>query len=311
MPLILDPKELESLIEKNRAMAKDGQAASYIPELATADTNTLGLSIAPLNGQTVTIGDCGKPFTMQSISKVISLMFVLMESGFEAVFSKVGMEPSGEPFNSISKLEATEDKRPLNPMINAGAIAVASMIQGKNVNDRFNKVVAFIHKITSNKDIDLNERVYQSEIATGDRNRSLAFFMKSLGVIETDVTDALDLYFRLCSIDVKCADLAHIGAFLANNGVIPGTHERLVDAKIVKAVNTIMFTAGMYNESGESAMRTGLPAKSGVSGGILAVVPGIAGIGIIGPAINKKGNSIAGLHLLADLSKRYGWHLFK
>jgi len=305
----MDQAILEKLIEKNRELAQYGQVASYIPELADADPNRLGITLAPIDGAPISVGDCDFHFTLQSISKVVSLMIVLKELGFSKVFSKVGMEPSGEPFNSIAKLETMDNHKPLNPMINSGAIAIASMIQGENAVDRFKRVLDFIREITGNNNINLNEKVYESEAATGDRNRALAFFMKSTGVIETDVHEALDLYFRLCSINVTCHDLAMIGAFIANDGIIPGTNKALIDKEIIKAVNSIMFTAGMYNESGECAMRTGLPAKSGVSGGILAVVPGKMGIGIIGPAINKKGNSVAGLGLLSDVSVNYNLHL--
>ncbi|MGV3466297.1 MAG: glutaminase A [Heyndrickxia sp.] len=307
--MIIDRNELEKLIQKNRPLARYGEVASYIPELACAKPDTLGITLVTVDGDSMTAGDCGHQFTLQSISKVISLMYVLQDLGFERVFSKVGMEPSGEPFNSIGKLETVDNHKPLNPMINSGAIAVASMIRGGNPLERFQKVLDFIHRMTGNPDICLNKKVYASEAATGDRNRALAYFMKSTGIIETDVDEALDLYFRLCSINVTCHDLAKMGAFIANDGIITGETTVLIDKKIIKAVNSIMFTAGMYNESGECAMRTGLPAKSGVSGGILAVVPGKMGIGIISPAINQKGNSVAGLGLLAGVSNRLNLHL--
>lgn len=305
----IDQSTLEELVEKNRYLSCHGNVASYIPELAKANPDILGITIATIDGKTLSVGDFETPFTLQSISKVVSLMIVLKELGFSKVFSKVGMEPSGEPFNSISKLESMDNHLPLNPMINSGAIAVAAMIPGATVTDRFEKVLSFIREITGNQSISLDEKVYHSEATTGDRNRSLAYFMKSTGVIETDVNEALDLYFRLCSINISCKDLAMMGAFIANNGKVPGSTTPLVWEEIIKTVNTIMFTAGMYNESGENAMRTGLPAKSGVSGGILSVVPGKLGIGIIGPAINKKGNSVAGLSLLSDVSHTYGLHL--
>jgi glutaminase len=305
----IDRKVLEDFVEKNRYLSCHGKVASYIPELACANPDILGMTIATIDGHLISVGDCGTPFTLQSISKVVSLMIVLKNQGFTKVFTKVGMEPSGEPFNSISKLETMKNHRPLNPMINSGAIAIASMIEGKDVAERFEKVLTFIRKVTKNPNISLNEKVYHSEMATGDRNRSLAYFMKSTGVIKKDVDEALDLYFRLCSINVTCHDLAMLGVFIANNGTIPGSDAPLVSEDIIKTVNTIMFTAGMYNESGETAMRVGLPAKSGVSGGILAVVPGKMGIGIIGPAINKIGNSVAGLGLLSDISHHYGLHL--
>ncbi|GGH77325.1 glutaminase [Pullulanibacillus pueri] len=302
-------QELHQMVEENRRVAHYGEVASYIPELQHADPERLGITVVPLNGKPITAGDCHLDFSLQSISKVISLMVALSDNGFERVFSKVGMEPSGEPFNSISKLETVENHIPLNPMINSGAIAVASLIKGESVDLKFEKVLEFIKKIAKNQGITINDKVYRSEMETGDRNRAVAYFMKSTGIIEGNVDEALDLYFRLCSISVTCHDLAQMAAFLANDGIVPGTHDQLIDVEIIKAVNTIMFTAGMYNESGESAMRTGIPAKSGVSGGILAVAPGKMGIGIIGPAINKKGNSIAGLRLLSNFSRRFGLHL--
>ncbi|GGE39608.1 glutaminase [Pullulanibacillus camelliae] len=301
--------DLERLVEDKRWLAQQGELASYIPELKRADPLRLGVSITTLDGKTLSVGHCQDAFSLQSISKVLSLIMALMDNGFDNVFSKVGMEPSGEPFNSISKLETMENHIPLNPMINSGAIAVSALIKGDSVAHRFERVLNFIQKIADDSTITLNEKVYFSEKATGDRNRSLAYFMKSTGVIETDVDEALDLYFRLCSINVTCCHLSRIGAFLANKGVIPGQRQPLVSEDIIRVANTIMFTAGMYNESGESAIRTGIPAKSGVSGGILAVAPGRMGIGIIGPAINKKGNSIAGLSLLSAISKSYDLHL--
>jgi len=309
--MIITTDQLQQLVEKNRKLSTQGKVASYIPELANANPELLGISISSINGEMITAGDCGQLFTLQSISKVISLIVAIIDHGFTKVFSKVGMEPSGEPFNSIAKLERTKNNKPLNPMINAGAIAVSSLIKGKNTEERFLRVLTLIREMTGNPKITLNEKVYRSEAATGDRNRALAYFMKSTGVIETDVQEALDLYFRLCSINVTCQDLAMIGGVLANNGKLPGSDKLLIDKEIVKVVLSIMLTAGMYNESGESVMRTGLPAKSGVSGGILSVVPGKMGIGIIGPAINKKGNSVAGLALLTDLSETYHLHLLQ
>jgi glutaminase len=220
------------------------------------------------------------------------------------------MEPSGDPFNSIVKLETLKHHKPLNPMINAGAIAVASLIKGTDVNHRFNRVCQLLHQITGHDKIGLNREVYQSERSTGDRNRSLAYFMKSTGVIESDVEEALDLYFQLCSIDVTCSDLAKIGLFLANGGYLTNEETALVDSGIVKILLTIMMTSGMYNASGEFAIRVGIPAKSGVSGGIMGVVPGQMGIGVFGPAIDDKGNSVAGTRILEDMSEKYNLHIF-
>lgn len=302
--------ELEEILEANRNYIKGGKLANYIPELANANPNTLGITIAYSNGEIISVGNCEEMFTIQSISKIISLIMALQDHGPEKVFSIVGMESSGEPFNSVSELETKESHKPLNPLINAGAIAVASMIKGQNVNERFSKVCQFLYRITGNENITLNRRVYESERETGDRNRSLAYFMKSTGVIKSDVEEALDLYFRLCSISVTCSDLAKIGLFLAMGGIGQGSQLKKVSPEIVQIVLSIMLTAGMYNQSGECMMKIGVPAKSGVSGGILAVAPNQMGIGIIGPSINDKGNSIAGLKILEDISRRYKLHLF-
>jgi glutaminase len=233
-----------------------------------------------------------------------------MDHGPGKVFSKVGMEPSGDPFNSIVKLETLEHHKPLNPMINGGAIAVASLIVGDDVKERFQRVCHLLYRITGNDKITLNQKVYQSERRTEDRNRSLAYFMISTGVIESDVEEALDLYFQLCSIDVTCSDLAKISLFLANGGYLPNEDNPLIEPGIVKILLTIMMTSGIYNASGEFTIRVGFPAKSGVSGGIMGVVPGQMGIGVFGPAIDDKSNSVAGTRIMKDLSNRYNLHIF-
>jgi glutaminase len=300
---------LQRILDENRKYTGLGKVADYIPELSKSDPSTLGMTIATSDGTVCSLGDCDTTFTLQSISKVFSLMVALMDHGPENVFSKVGMEPSGDPFNSIVKLETLEHHKPLNPMINAGAIAVASLISGSTVKARFNRVCQILQQITGNVEISLNHQVYRSEKATGHRNRSLAYFMKSTGVIENDVEEALDLYFQLCSIHVTCSDLAKIGLFLANWGRPAGEEHPLVDADIIRILLSIMMTSGMYNASGEFLIRTGIPAKSGVSGGIMAVVPNRLGVGIIGPAIDDKGNSVAGIRMLEQLSREYPLHL--
>jgi glutaminase len=294
---------LEEVIKKCRPYSSQGKVADYIPELKKANPQALGITIATCEGEIVSVGDCDTFFTLQSISKVISLILALEDCGEEVVFQKVGMEPTGDPFNSIIHLETLHDNKPFNPMINAGAIAVASLIKGKNVEERFQRILSLLQKMTSNPKLTLNEQVYESEKKTGDRNRSLAYFMKSTGTIETDVEEALDLYFRFNSINIQCSDLAKIGCFFANQGRLSNNKEELVSATHVRIVKTIMFTSGMYNASGEFAIHVGFPAKSGVSGGILASVPGKMGIGVIGPAINEKGNSVAGVQVLRSLSE--------
>lgn len=303
-------EDIQQILDANRKYTAQGKVADYIPELSQADPHALGVTVATLDGEILSVGDCDTTFTFQSISKVIGLIVALMDHGQDRVFSTVGMEPSGDPFNSIVKLETIDHHKPLNPMINAGAIAAASLIKGDSVKERFGRVCHLLHRMTGNDRIGLNENVYQSEKKTGYRNRSLAYFMKGTGVIESNVDEALDLYFRLCSINMTCSDLAKVGLCLAKWGEIPGEESPMVYPSIVEIAMTIMMTSGMYNASGEFAIRVGLPAKSGVSGAIMAVVPDKMAIGVIGPAIDEKGNSVTGVRILQDISKTFQLHQF-
>lgn len=303
-------KLLDRIIEKNRALTLRGKVASYIPALERSDPNYLGICISDINGEIITSGDYEKKFTLQSISKTISLMLAIMDNGPDYVFNKVGMEPTGDAFNSIIKLETISPSKPLNPMINAGAIAVASMIKGKTSEEKFERLLNLVKKICNNDKLGINEEVYLSEKSTGHRNRSLAYFMKDVGIIEGDVEEVLDVYFKQCSIEVDCIDTARIGLFLANKGKIPSTGEMLTTESVTRTIKTFMVTCGMYNESGEFAINVGMPAKSGVGGGIMCAVPHRMGIGVYGPALNSKGNSIGGYGVLKDLSKELDLSIF-
>ncbi|MGI6125652.1 MAG: glutaminase A [Planifilum sp.] len=299
---------LESLVEKHRPAAREGKLAEYIPELAKQDSRLLGMAVVDPEGKMHTAGAYRDRFTLQSISKLIALMIALMDHGEEKVFSKVGMEPTGDPFHSIYKLEIAREAKPLNPMINAGAIAVSSLIQGGSVEERVERILHLVREMADNPGIDINRSVYQSERDTADRNRALAYFLKGSGVID-DVEETLDVYFRQCSICVDCRDLARMGLCLAQNGIsLRG--KRVIPGDIARLAKTFMVTCGMYNASGEFAIRVGIPAKSGVSGGIMALVPGRMGIGVFGPALDKKGNSITGVRLLEDFSKKLGLSIF-
>ncbi|WP_206601397.1 glutaminase A [Indiicoccus explosivorum] len=302
---------LEEVLEKSRPYTKEGRVASYIPELGEADPDTLGIALTECGGGSYEAGDHQQIFTLQSISKVLSLLLALEDQGKDQVFSIVGQEPTGDPFNTVEYLETEAKNKPFNPMVNSGAIAVASMIKGRDVDDRFGRILDFIRQVAGNPDLKLNEEVYQSEKRTGARNRSLAYFMESMGLIEPDVEDVLDLYFRFNSINVTVHDLANIGCVLANRGKIPGRQDWLIAEEHVETAVTIMFMAGMYNASGEFAIEIGFPSKSGVSGGIMSVVPGQMGISIIGPAIGPRGNSTAGVHILKTLSADRQLHLFR
>ncbi|SKA90434.1 L-glutaminase [Caloramator quimbayensis] len=303
-------KLLDVIIQNNRHYTEEGSVASYIPELEKADKNALGICVVTLDGEEYFAGDYETKFTIQSISKVISLMLALLDNGREYVFSKVGMEPTAETFNSISNLETRNPHKPLNPMINSGAIATVSMISGQDSNEMFGRILKFARKITGNPSLNLNEDVYLSEKATGHRNRSLAYFMKSTKVIEQDVEEVLDVYFKQCSIEATCRDIARIGAMLANDGILPWTGERVIPRNVARIVKTIMVTCGMYDASGEFAVNVGIPAKSGVGGGILTAVPKRMGIGVVGPSLDKKGNSIGGVKVLEELSRELDLSIF-
>lgn len=302
--------KIEKIIKECRKYTKQGEVASYIPELKKANKDALGIYIDKLDGNEFYAGDYETKFTIQSISKVISLIIAIMDNGMEKVLSKVGVEPSAYSFNSIVTLEVKNANKPLNPMINAGAIATVSLIKGDSPEEVIGKILDFTKKITGNKDIKVNEAVYQSEKRTGDRNRSLAYFMKGTGVIEKDIEKVLDAYFQQCSIEVTCKDIAKIGSFLANDGVLPSTGERVVPKEVTRVVKAVMATCGMYDASGSFAVKVGIPSKSGVGGGIMATVPGKMGIGIVGPALDKKGNSIAGIKVLEQLSEELDLSIF-
>lgn len=297
---------LRDALEYSRKYIDEGNVAKYIPELAKVDKNLLGASIVTVDGKRYHIGDWQHEFTIQSISKTISLIFALEHLGFEAVFSKVGMEPSGNPFNSMAKLEI-RDKYPSNPFINAGAIAVAGLIANKY---EFKDYLNFVRSLCGRDTISLDENVYKSESETGMLNRSMAFFMKNNGIIETDVDKTLELYFKMCSVKVNTDDLANYASILANGGVEPITGIRLINKEILIVTKSLMLTCGMYDSSGEFAIRVGIPAKSGVGGGIIASVENKMGISVFGPALDAKGNSIGGYHMLEFLSKKMGLHYF-
>lgn len=301
-------KVLYTLYHKNKVYCKQGKVASYIPALAKQDGEKFGVAVMDLSGKFFAVGDVEEKFTLQSISKVFTLMLAIIDKGQEYVFSKVGMEPTGDPFNSIVRLETMNPSKPLNPMINAGAIAISSMIKGKNNEERFNRIREFLEEIIGEK-ITFNEEVYLSEKETGNRNRAAAYFMKDVGIIEGNVEEVLDLYFRHCSLEVNCIQLAKLAGMLANQGVSVITGKRVVSKEITQLVKSFMVTCGMYNASGQFAIKVGVPAKSGVGGGIMAVVPNKYGVAVWGPALDQVGNSIGGMKILEDLSKEFDWSI--
>lgn len=300
---------LDKLVKKNLPKVKLGTVANYIPELDKAKKDALGIYIITNEGSEYFSGDWNTKFTIQSISKIVTLMLAIIDNGEEYVFSKVGMEPTGDPFNSIRKLETSRRKKPYNPMINAGAIAVCSMIKGSDAREKFHRLLDFFRLISEDETLDVNYKIYCGESETGNRNRSMGYFLKGEGIIEGDVEDALTVYFKQCSIEVTAYTIAKIGLFLANNGKL-STGEQVVTPRIATIVKTLMVTCGTYDSSGEVAVRVGIPCKSGVGGGVVAVVPGRLGIGVYGPSLDPRGNSIAGLHVLEDLSNELKLSIF-
>jgi glutaminase len=297
---------LAPLHERYRTL-NDGEVATYIPELAKANPGHFGICLTTLDGVTHAFGDCDQEFTIQSISKPLVYGMALAALGREGVHKKVGVEPTGDAFNAIILDEKT--RRPFNPMVNAGAIATAALVPGKTLAERRESVLATFSAAAGRR-LSIDEKVYQSELETGHRNRAIAHLMLNFGMIEGDVTEILDLYFMQCSILVNCRDLAMIGATLANVGTNPVTKEHVFETASVQDVLSVMFTCGMYDYAGEWAVRVGIPAKSGVAGGILAVINRQFGIGTYSPRLDAQGNSLRGIKACADLADELGLHAF-
>ncbi len=299
-------KVLARALEEGKKVIPQGHVATYIPQLGTVDPNLLGITIMNSAGESYCAGDCDTRFTIQSVSKLISLAVALELCGRENVFNTVGMEPSGEAFNSLVELDLNSNK-PYNPMINSGAIAVESLIIPKA---SFSDMLIYAKKFCNDPDITLDEVTYNSEMAHSSRNRAIAYLLQSKDIIKTDVDDSMILYTRMCSLSVTSKSLANFALLLANGGIAPGSGERLLSAETCSIVKTIMLTCGMYDGSGEFAVNVGIPTKSGVGGGLLSVVDKQLGIGIYGPALDAKGNSIAGKVMLKYLADELELHLF-
>ena len=301
---------LEEIIEQCAPYKAMGKPASYIPELAKGDVNNLGMYVMLNNGQTFKAGDYKKPFTIQSVVKPILLLLALMDHGMDEVRKTIGVEATGKPFDAINVTDQNLEQQHINPMVNMGAIAMCTMIHGKDYEERFQRLLGLTRHLAGNPNIELDEAVYLSEKRTGNKNRALAYLLKSYGIIHDDVEEVLDCYFKACSIKVTCKDLARIAYVFANRGKLPITDERVFPAEYAHYVNAVLVTCGMYDGSGDFAVRVGVPAKSGVGGGIMAVVPTRMGIGIFSPGLDEKGNSLAGTKALEELSRRMYLSIF-
>ena len=283
----------------------EGAPASYIPELAKANPDHFGIALATLDGHVYEVGDSDVPFTIQSISKAFVFSLALEVAGHKRVEATVGVEPSGEAFNSI---RLSSDNRPYNPMINAGAIACSGLLYDVLGKDAFPHILAALGRFAG-RTLEFNERVFLSERNTGDRNRAIAYLLRNYEIIKSDVTEVLDVYFRQCSILVTARDLALMAATLANRGVNPLTQERVASEYAVARTLSMMTSCGMYDYSGEWIYRIGLPAKSGVGGGIMAALPGQFGLGTFSPLLDSHGNSVRGIKVCEALSSQFALHM--
>jgi len=301
----ITPDLLEKLVhlaEKN----KEGNVANYIPELANVNQETTAIGVRPINSNALTYSNTPiVPVTLQSTAKMIPLIGLLEEYGEEKLFEWVKVEPSGDDFASITRL-AQFGPKPSNPMLNTGAITLCSQIPGIN-EQQFAWLEHWVKKLF-NQRLHINPLVFSSEKRTGDRNRSLAWLLHSRGSLATSVSETLDLYFSLCSYEATIEQMLYLPTLLANAGKDPETDVQVISVKTCKIALAIMATCGLYDETGAHMVHTGMPAKSGVSGYTIAVVPGKAGVVVLSPRVNAKGNSIRGEIMLEELSKTMGWH---
>ena len=284
---------------------RSGSVADYIPELAVVDPDSFGICLATSDGYVYEAGDSRKRFAIQSVSKPFTYALALADRGLAAVAAKVDVEPSGEPFNEISLDPISE--RPRNPMINAGAITAASLVAGGDADERFERLRAYYSRFAG-RDLQVDQDMFASEDRTGNRNRAIGYMLRSFGILEEDPQTTLSVYFRQCSIEVDCRDLSLMAATLADSGVHPITGDRVLTAALTERVLSVMTTCGMYNAAGDWVTEVGLPAKSGVGGGILAVLPGQIGLAVFSPRLDEHGNSVRGVQACRRLSRDLELH---
>ncbi len=309
----LSRSDIQDLIDSVRREALprlgEGRLADYIPELARVDPNKLGIAVATVNGDLISCGDAREPFSIQSISKVFTLTLALGKAG-DTLWNRVGREPSGTPFDSIVQLEH-EKGRPRNPFINAGAIIVTDVVlAGHEPREAIGQILQFVRFLANDDTIAIDPAVARSETEFGYRNRALANYMRAFGTLMHPVDLILGVYFHQCAIAMSCCQLAQAGLFLANGGRNPLANASVVSRLRARRINALMLTCGQYDGSGDFAFRVGLPGKSGVGGGILAIVPGLASIAVWSPALNAQGNSLIGTQVLERIAATAGWSVF-
>jgi glutaminase len=305
-PVALSPLH-RFLVGRHAEFQEDdsGAVADYIPELKKANPNHFGISLTTIDGHVYEVGESNVPFTIQSISKPFVFALALELLGAEKVESVIGVEPSGDAFNSI---RLRPDNRPYNPMVNSGAIACSGLIHHAKGKDSFEHIRMALGRFAG-RELDVDEDVFASERETGDRNRAIAYLLRNYAVVEGDVAAVLDVYFRQCSVLVTARDLAIMAATLANNGINPVTGEQVMKPYTVARTLSIMTSSGMYDYAGEWVYRIGMPAKSGVGGGIVAALPAQLGLGTFSPRLDSHGNSVRGLNTCEALSTHFGLHM--
>lgn len=288
---------------------QDGQLAGYIPELAKVNPKLFSASIVSVTGETFSVGDSGQTFSLQSTSKPIVYSLALRELGADFVHTKVGVEPTGEAFNSIIELEE-KSHRPFNPMINSGAIATTSILPGTNYQQKLDLITNYFSDLAGRK-LSIDQAIFESERTTAHRNRAIAHLMKHFDVMTADIEETLDLYFNQCSVLVTTEDLARIACTFAHQGVHPVSKSPIISKDHTAKTLSLMFTCGMYDTAGEWAYRVGLPAKSGVSGAILVVVPGQFGLAVYSPKVDQHGHSVRGRLLIENVVSELNLSIFR
>ncbi len=284
----------------------EGEVASHIPELANADPSTFALALATIDGHVYTVGDADHQYSIQSISKPFTYALALADQGFEAVDAKLDVEPSGDAFNEISV--DSKSGRPRNPMINAGAITAASLVKGATPEKRFARVLEWYESFAGRK-LEMDEALFESELSTAHRNRAIAHMLREFEILDGDPEDSLDQYIRQCAIMVDTRDLAVMAATFANGGKQPRTGDQLLEPAQVERVLSVMATCGMYDSAGDWLSAVGMPAKSGISGGIVAVLPGQVGVAVYSPRLDSHGNSVRGIRTCERMSRDMDMHL--
>ncbi len=285
----------------------EGKVASYIPELASVSPNQFGMAVVDFAGNVFAVGDATKRFSIQSISKLFALTLAFQREG-DSLWSRVGREPSGNPFNSLVQLEREQGK-PRNPFINAGALVITDMLASQYENPQ-EALLDFVRDLANAPGVQINGRVGESEVRTSSRNAAMAHFMKSFGNLNNRVGEVITAYCHHCAIEMSCVELARAVGFLANKGVNPLNGSVVIDPSSAKRLSALMLTCGTYDAAGDFAFRVGLPAKSGVGGGIVAILPGECGICVWSPALEESGNSHAGSMALEMFTSLTGRSIF-